>query len=225
MTQSGTIFVINPNSSETVTQGIDRALEPARRNTGHPIACLTLAKGPPGIETQRHIDLVVPPLLDLCARREAEAAAFVIACFSDPGLAALREQSRKPVFGIAESAVLTALTLGQRFGVLSILRASVSRHLRAFAAMGVSGRLAADLPLNLGVAELADEAITMERLISTGRQLRDTHMADVLILGCAGMAGYRRALEVELGVPVVDPCQAATAMAIGRLSFDPNDKI
>lgn len=217
--RTDSIFVINPNSSQTVTDGIHNALEPARDISANPIVCLTLAEGPPGIETQRHIDEVVPPLLARCANLEKEAAAFVIACFSDPGLAALREQSRRPIFGIAESAVLTALTLGQSFGVISILRASVTRHLRYFAAMGVGSRLAADLPLNLGVAELADTTTTMERLLATGRKLRDQHMADVLILGCAGMAGYRHLLEEELGVPVVEPCQAAVALAIGRLAF------
>ena len=45
----------------------------------------------------------------------------MIACFSDPGLYSAREVTAKPVLGIAECGVLTALTLGHRFGVLSIL--------------------------------------------------------------------------------------------------------
>ena len=34
-------------------------------------------------------------------------------------------------------------------------------------------------------------------------------------VGCAGMAVHRRGLEQELGIPVIDPTQAAVAMAIG----------
>ena len=165
------------------------------------------------------MDGVVAPLLAHAAALEDRASAFVIACFSDPGLAALRAQSAHPVLGIAESAVLTAMTLGQRFGILSILRQSVPRHLRYLGAMGVMDRLAADLPLNLGVQDLADEDRTYARLTEVGTRLRDTAMADVLILGCAGMTAYRGALEQDLGVPVVEPCQAATAMAIGRTAL------
>lgn len=214
-----TIYVINPNSSQHVTDGIDRAVDPMRATSPVPIMAHTLTEGPPGIETQVHVDGVVAPLLAHCAALEAEASAFVVACFSDPGLAALREQSTHPVLGIAEASILTAMTLGQRFGIISILSKSIPRHMRYVGAMGVMDRLAADQPLELGVLELADETRTFERLQTVGANLRDTAMADVLILGCAGMTAFRTDLENHLGVPVVEPCQAATAMAIGRVAL------
>jgi catechol 2,3-dioxygenase-like lactoylglutathione lyase family enzyme len=124
------------------------------------IACLTLAEGPPGIESQAQADLTIPHLLTL-AESLPDAAAFVIACFGDPGLHALRDRTAKPVLGIQEAAVTTALTLGQRFGVIAILPASIPRHLRAFGAMGVMDRLAGDRALNLGVTELADADTTL----------------------------------------------------------------
>ena len=34
-------------------------------------------------------------------------------------------------------------------------------------------------------------------------------------MGCAGMARHRLALEDALGIPVIDPTQAAVTMAIG----------
>lgn len=214
-----TIYVINPNSSQHVTDGIDRAIDPMRGASPVPIETRTLPDGPPGIETQAQVDGIVVPLLAHCAALDA-ASAIVIACYSDPGLAAVREQSDCPVLGIAEASILTAMTLGQRFGIISILAGSVRRHMRYVAAMGVTDRLAADLPLNLGVLELADEARTLDRLKSVGAALRDGAMADVLILGCAGMTGFRVDLEKHLGVPVVEPCQAATAMAIGRVALE-----
>lgn len=214
-----TIYVINPNSSQHVTDGIDRAIDPMRAASPVPIEARTLAEGPPGVETQAHVDGVVAPMLAHCARLEDQASAFVVACYSDPGLAALREQSTHPVLGIAEASILTAMTLGQRFGIISILSKSVPRHMRYVGAMGVMDRLAGDQPLELGVLELADEGRAFERLKTVGASLRDTAMADVLILGCAGMTDFRTDLEEYLGLPVVEPCQAATAMAIGRVAL------
>lgn len=216
------LIIINPNSSVSVTAGIDRAVAPLRR-LGVPIRCETLPEGPPGIENQVQADLVVPPLLALADRLEPEAAGFVIACFGDPGLHALRQQVALPVFGIQECAVLTAMTLGQRFGVISILPASVPRHLRAFGAMGVLDRCAGDRALGLGVAELAEPGRTLARMAQVGAQLRDMDGADVLIMGCAGMADYRGELETATGLPVVEPCQAAAAMAIGRIALRGTD--
>lgn len=214
-----TLHILNPNSSRVVTDGIDAAIDPMRAGAGVDIRCHLLPEGPAGIETQAHVDGVVLPLLAQARALEDDASAFVIACFSDPGLAALREQSARPVLGIGESAYLTALTLGQRFGILSIKRGSVARHIKTLGAMGILDRLAADRPIDLGVAELSDETRTRARLEEVGAQLRDADGADVLILGCAGMAGFRRDLQKTLGIPVIDPCQAATAMALGRIAL------
>jgi len=211
------IVVINPNSSEAVTAAIDRAIAPLRMAGGPAIECVTLAEGPPGIESQAHVEQVVQPISRLIRAREENAAAFVIACFSDPGLQLAREATARPVLGIAECGMLVALTLGERFGIVSILAGSVPRHLRYVRQLGLAARFAGDLPIGLGVAELADEGKTLVRLSAIGAELRDHHGADVLVLGCAGMAQYRHQIEAAIGLPVVDPTQAAVTMAIGAV--------
>jgi Asp/Glu/hydantoin racemase len=210
------IVVINPNSTQAVTAAIDAALQPWRMAGGPAIECVTLAEGPPGIETQAHVEQVVQPICRLVRARQ-DAGAFVIACFSDPGLHAAREVTARPVFGIAECGLLTALTLGERFGIVAILPSSLPRHLRYVRQLGLAGRFAGDLPLGLDVVELADEARAFERMVAVGARLKDDHGADVLVLGCAGMAQYRGALAAALGMPVVDPTQAAVTMAIGAV--------
>jgi len=216
------LIVINPNSSQRVTDGIDAAIAPLRA-FGIPIRCLTLSEGPPGIESQRQADLTIAPMLALAAA-QTDAAGYVIACFGDPGLHALRDQTALPVVGIQEAAVMTALTLGQRFGVIAILPASIPRHLRAFGAMGVLDRLAADRALGLGVADLADPGKSLAAMIATGKRLRDEDGANVLIMGCAGMAHYRAPLQEATGLPVVEPCQAAVCMALGQIALSLSHK-
>ena len=213
-----TLIVINPNCSETVTRAIDGAIDPLR-GFGIPIRCLTLAEGPPGIESQMQADLTIAPMLAL-ARAQTDAAGFVIACFGDPGLHALRDSTMHPVVGIQEASVMTALTLGQRFGVISILPASIPRHMRAFGAMGVLDRLAGDRALGLGVAELADAERSLKAMVACGKRLRDDDGANVLIMGCAGMAAYRGPLQEATGLPVVEPSQAAVSMALGQIALN-----
>ena len=194
-------------------------LTPLRLSGGPAIDCVTLDEGPPGIETDEDMESVVAPL---CSRIAADdnAGAFVIACFSDPGLARARETTARPVFGIAEAAMLTALTLGKRFGIISILEASLPRHLRYLRSLGLESRFAADLPVGIGVTGLAEGEAVRERMTAVGRELRDDHGADVIVMGCAGMAGYRDALEEALVLPVVEPCQAAAAMALGAVRLN-----
>lgn len=217
---SGRILVVNPNSNERVTKDIDGAVAALRIPGGPAIDCVTLAEGPPGIETQVHVDTVVEPLLRLAKRESNSSGAVVIACFSDPGLHSLREALDIPVFGIAESGFSVALTKGERFGVISILGRSIPRHRRYVASLGLGARLAGDRAIDMGVGELAYGDRVLERMAEIGGQLKTEDGADVLVLGCAGMARHRRALQDRLGVPVVDPVQAAVGLAQLTLQID-----
>ncbi len=211
------ILVINPNSTREVTAHIDRSLQGLRFADGPRIVCETLLSGPPGIESQAHVDGTSERLLAYFEAnpQHREAQAVVLACFSDPGLYALREVLPCPVLGSAECAYLSAAARGERFGVISILRRVVARHRRQVRLLGLEHKLAADLPIERGVVALSDEEATFGRMREVGGQLVAEHGADVVVMGCAGMARYRDRLEDALQVPVIDPTQAAVAMAIG----------
>jgi len=213
------ILVVNPNSNEMVTKGIADALAAIVFDDGPLIECQTLAEGPLGIETQEHIESVTLPLKRLVAGRN-DVDAFVIACYSDPGLQLCREATARPVFGINECGVLTALARGERLGVIAIAQRSIRRHMRYLRQMGVLERLAGERPLNLSVAETAVGERALDKMLEVGKQLRDIDGADVIVMGCAGMARHRLALQAALAIPVIDPTQAAAIMAIGAVQFD-----
>jgi allantoin racemase len=212
------ITVINPNSNRVVTAGLAEALKPLMFANGPEIVCETLAEGPFGIESQADADSVTMPLRRFVEGDNASVA-FVIACYSDPGLHVCREATTRPVFGIAECGVLTALTRAETFGVIAIAQRSIRRHLRYLRQMGLIDRLAAERPLDMSVAETASGEGTLNKMILIGRALRDEDGASAIVMGCAGMARHRTALEDVLGIPVIDPTQAAVTMAFGAVQF------
>ena len=208
------ILVLNPNSSEEVTRRMAATVAPFADGLPE-LAYGTLAEAPAAIESDADTRAVAPLVAEYVAAHPAEA--YVIGCFSDPGVTEARRHVSAPVVGIGEAGYLAALTLGVRFGVISILAPSVRRHAAHIARLGLSERLAGDRPLGLGVADLADAEAAV---IATGQALRDQDGADVLVLACAGMGHHRKAVEAATGLPVVDPVQAAvfqaaTALALG----------
>ena len=140
--------------------------------------------------------------------------AFVIACYSDPGLQVCREAAERPVFGIQECGVLAAMAQGDRFGVIALQERSIRRHLLYLRQMGVMGRFAKERAANLSVEECASGKNTFDKLCTVAQQLRNEDQADAIILGCAGMVSHRSTLESKIGLPVIDPVQAAVSMAI-----------
>jgi Asp/Glu/hydantoin racemase len=212
------ILVINPNSNVIVTKGLEVALQPLDFADGPEIVCTTLDDGPYGVESQADVDSVTMPLRRL-VESDNSSAAFVIACYSDPGLHVCREGTDRPVFGIAECGVLTAMTRAETFGVIAIAQRSIRRHIRYLRQMGLMDRLAGERPLNMSVAETASGDGTLAKMIEVGRALKDEDRAGAIVMGCAGMARLRRPLEDALGIPVIDPTQAAVAMALGAVQF------
>ncbi|MCK1488430.1 Asp/Glu racemase [Bradyrhizobium sp. 193] len=211
------ILVINPNSNPAVTRGLEDALKPLGFEGGPELVCQTLAEGPFGIESP-DVDGVAMPLRRL-VEGDNSSAAFVIACYSDPGLQVCREGTDRPVFGIAECGVLTAMARAETFGVIAIAQRSIPRHMRYLRQMGLTERLAGERPLNMSVAETASGEGTLAKMIEIGRALRDEDGARAIVMGCAGMARHRRPLEDALGIAVIDPTQAAVTMALGTVQF------
>ena len=201
---------------------MEQCLGPVISATSHTIECTELERSPPGIETDAHVAEVIPYLLD--AVEGSSADAYVLACFSDPGIRQVRKATGAPVVGIAEAAYLAALGLGDRFGIVSLGQSSIDRHLRYLKALKLDGRLAGDRSIDKTVVELMAGNV-VETIVRTARLLRDEDGADVIILGCAGLGSYRAALEAELGVPVVDPVQAGAALACATVDLQYRKKL
>jgi allantoin racemase len=208
------ILVVNPNSSAACSAGISAALAPFRLPGGPEFRVATLAEGPPAIYDWRDWHGVVEPLCRLIERETADA--YVIACASDPGLDAARATTRRPVFGVFRSAVAVAVARAERFGVIAVVDASKARHLAALRAMGLESRLAAEVALNVTMETLLQPAAARARLIAAARDCAAAG-AGTIILGCTGMAHHRAAVEDAVGVPVIEPCQAAAAIALSAI--------
>ena len=204
------ILVVNPNSSAACSDGIAAAMLPFGGDRAR-FDVVTLAEGPPAIYDWRDWHGVVEPLCRLVERERADA--FVIACASDPGIEAVRAVTKRPVLGVFRCAVAAAVARAERFGVVAIVDASKARHLAALRAMGLEARLAAEVALNVTMEALLDADAARARLIDAARSCAAAG-AGAVVLGCTGMAHHRAAVEDAVGVAVVEPCQAAAALAL-----------
>jgi Asp/Glu/hydantoin racemase len=117
------------------------------------------------------------------------------------------------VFGVFRSAVAVAVARAEWFGVVAIVDASKARHLAALRAMGLESRLAAEVALNVTMETLLEPQAARSRLIEAARACVGSG-AGAVILGCTGMAHHRHAVEDAIGVPVIEPCQAAAGIVL-----------
>lgn len=206
------IVVINPNSTQAVTDAISQSVD-VHRHSHCQIDCLTVPEGPPGIVTQTHKAAVVAPTQALIEREQSTADAFVIACYGDPGLQAAREYTTRPVFGIGEISFYAAMAMGDQFGIISTDQRACQRHIRYARELGISQRLVDDLSIEIPILELENNPEkTLQRAIDLGNELK-SRGAQSLITGCAGLAVFRHELEQALGINVIEPAMVTVGWA------------
>jgi len=208
------IRVINPNTSLEMTRHVEAELLKVKES-GTELEVLCAPHGPETIECAADEAHAVPELLKLVQEAEADGAdAVVIACFSDPGLEAAKELASIPVVGIGEAGIHAAAMLGARFTVITPVRRRIATRIHQALHHVSRHSLASVRSLDLSVAQSdADPEGTIKTLLEVVGRAVERDGAEVVVLGCAGMAGYTEALEREHGVIVVDPCAVALKMA------------
>ena len=208
------ILVINPNTSETMTDHIREALEAIKRSdTELTVVCPD--SGPETIESAYDEAYAIPPTLELVKKANTEGYdAVILACFSDPGLEAAREVSDIPVVGIEEATLHMAAMLGAKFSIMTPRKQRIPSKSEHVHLRGLSHFLASVRSLDLSVAETdSDPAKTKQRLLDVARVAVESDGAEVIIMGCAGMAGYAAEIEEQLGAKVIDPAAVALKTA------------
>ncbi len=209
------VLVINPNRSEPCGAGIAAAIAPFATPTGPRFDVVSLPDGPPAIYSWADWHASVGPILARIAADPADA--YIIACASDPGIEAARAATDTPVFGVFRAAVAAAIARAEFFGVIAIVDASKARHRAALRAMGLEARLAATHALNVSMDALLNPHAARALLVEAARACV-ADGAETIILGCTGMAHHRAAIAHACGVPVIEPCQQAAALALAALA-------
>ena len=204
------IMVINPNTSTSMTEHLRVELEKIKRaDTQLTVTCP--AAGPITIESAYDEALAVPPTLELVRRANQEGYdGVILACFSDPGIHAAKEISDIPVVGIQEASLHAAAMLGWKFTILTPLPQRIPHKHEEVRRYRLEDCLASVRALGMSVAETdSDPARTKKRILEVAARAAEEDGAEVMILGCAGMAGYAAEVERELGVVVLDPSAVA----------------
>jgi len=208
------ILIINPNSSEEMTAAIQKAAE-VFADGQFEVICKSTEGAPEFIETYEDQIKAAPGMIRLVRESEETFDAFIVACHCDPNLDVMKEITRKPVVGIGEASMKMASMLGHRFSVVSTAKHSIPNKealVRKYHLQEVLASVKAPPEDMLGCG---DE----EKTLPAGKAPRQEEMAEVIVLGCAGMAGLDKRIQAELGVPVLDGVVCALIIATGLVRY------
>jgi allantoin racemase len=175
----------------------------------------SLKAGPASIESEFDDRLASPYVIEEVARAEREGfEAVFVSCMGDVATSAAREAVQIPVIAPCQACMAVASTLGDKFGVVTIVENLVPVFFRKAKEYGFLGNLAGVQNIGVPVLELNRRRTeVVQALIRGSRDLIDNHQADSIILGCTGLLGIATALRKKIEVPVLDPTPVSIKFA------------
>ena len=210
------IQVVNPNTSLWMTARIASA---ATEASGGRFEVVTSnpSEGPQAIETAADSLAAGPRVVEeVLAGIDSGCDGHVIACFDDPAVDACRELASGPVLGIAQGGMMAAIPLGIRFGVVTTADAGIPMIEDMARRYGFGNQLSSVRSCDIPVLAL-EEAGSIDAVeLAAHRLIEDG--AEVVVLGCAGMAGLAAPFARRLGVPVVDGVAATVGIVAGLVA-------
>lgn len=204
------ILIINPNSDAEMTAAIQESAL-AFAAGAFQVETVATPGAPRFIETHADALRCGPGMMKIMEEEEGSYDAFVVACHSDVNLEAVREMTSKPVVGIGEASMKLASFLGRTFAVVTTHRHSVPGKLEQIRKAHLQGQLASVRAPGKGEEGWGDT----ERFLELSRRAKEEDGAEVVVLGCAGLAGMDRAIQAALEIPVLDGVVCALILAAG----------
>lgn len=204
------ILLINPNTTPAVTDlvaGHVRGLAGAAAT----FVPVTGRFGARYIASRASAAIAAHAALDALAENVAGCDAVYLACFGDPGLAALREVAPVPVVGMADAACRAACARGRSFAIVTG-GALWGQMLTEFvASIGLSDRLAGIRTVAPTGGEIArDPEAALDQLAAACTACAREDGADSVILGGAALAGLAARIQPMVPVPVLCSVEAGT---------------
>lgn len=215
------ILLLNPNTSASVTQLIERAARSVA-NADTVLTAITADRGVPYIATRAEAQIGGAVALEILAEIHAEYDAVIIAAFGDPGLGGARELFPVPIVGLAEAGMLTACMLGRRFSIVTFSQFLTPWFEECVAWHGMRERCGGINSLEGSFATLENVQEEKEDLlVELCKKAIARDNTDAVVLAGAPLAGLAGRIADRVPVPVVDCVAAAVKLAEGLAAMKP----
>jgi allantoin racemase len=207
------ILVVNVNTTGTVTEAIAEAARRAA-SAGTTIVALQPVFGPAAVDCAYEGYISAVAVMDRVLAVDEPFDAVVLAGFGEPGRDGLQELIEQPVIDICEASAHAALMIGRAYGVITTLQRSVPQIEDRLSSAGLLARCVSIRSSGLSTLEVdRDPERARAAIVEVAREVVELDHAEVICLGCAGMAGLEEAITDELGIPVIDGVGAGVRLA------------
>jgi len=207
------ILVVNVNTTDSITQAIARQAQAAAA-PGTEIIGLTPDFGADSVEGNFESYLAAIAVMDKVMSYDQPFDAVIQAGYGEHGREGLQELLNVPVVDITDAAASTAMYVGRAYSVVTTLDRTVPLIEDRLRLSGLWDRCASVRASGLAVLELEESPErALEAIVRQAELAVSEDRAEVICVGCGGMAGLDEQIRQRTGVPVIDGVSAAVTVA------------
>ena len=207
------ILLYNPNTSASITEKLyETAKLVISRDTN--LIPKTAEKGFPYISTKVEAQITGTFVLEKIAEIHSQYDAIIIAAFGDPGLVPAKTLFNLPIIGLGEAAMLSACLFGKKFSIISFTNAMASWYEESVELLGLQSRYAGFRAID-GVNLTIDKIQSLQKksLVESAKKAITIDGGEVVIFAGAPLSGFKKIVQKEISVPVIDCAEAAVKQA------------
>jgi allantoin racemase len=215
------IVVLNPNTNASTTAAMV-ALARQACGANFEVDGRTAPFGSSFIIDQQELETSATAVSEMAAQIAAERpreTGLIVAAFGDAGLDDARRSFAGPLVGIGEAGLLAGAFGGRPFSIVTSTAGLGSRIEKMADNLGLANQLRSVRQTPSHPSQLIGKPQRLfAELLLAARQAVSLDGAQTIVIGGGPLARFAKDIELELGVPAIDPVSAAVKKLIYQWS-------
>ncbi len=202
------ILVINPVGTD-VWDEEDRRIYDENTSFSTQVDIVSLEKGPGSIENRVAEAEALPYIIKRARELYHKYDGIIVNCCLDVGVDILRDTVNIPVVGPCEASLALATTLGRKIGIVTVSKTALDLFEELIIKYRMENRVVSIRGIDITVPQIDEDRKKTVEMLKEEIEEAINEDADVIVLGCTGLAGVAQEVQKYFSIPVLNPAVCA----------------
>jgi len=202
------ILVINPVGTDRWDK-MDKKIYDDFTSPGTQVDVVSLETGPGSIETRVAEAMALPQVLKRARELHGDYDGIIVNCCLDVGVDVIRSIVNIPTIGPCQASLALASVIGKKIGIVSVSKTAIDLFEELVIKYRMEKRVVSIRGIDITVPQIEEDKERTINLLREEIQGAVNDSAEVVVLGCTGLAGFAKELQKYFSIPILDPAECA----------------
>ncbi len=202
------ILIINPVGTDRWDE-TDKKIYDGFTSPTTDVDVVSLEEGPGSIENRLAMTEAIPHVLKRAKELHGAYDGMIVNCCLDVGVDVIRSIIDTPTVGPCEASLAIATTMGKKIGIVTVSKTAIELFEEMVIKYRMEKRVVSIRGIDITVPQIEEDVERTIELLKEEIKYAIEDGADVIVLGCTGLAGFAAKLQSYFSIPILDPAACA----------------